>query len=117
MRRNNNIGQETTEKELDDFEKQRHEQFKKDACEVIDAYLDKSENEIKTTDIAISNFTIAKTFLINLIDETDEGDLSDLGNAIGMAIAQFISDKPGFEKEDFISGIEHGISLKDGSHG
>ena len=52
----------------------------------------------------------------SLTDFTD-GDLSDLGNTIGIAIAEYISDKPGFEKEDFIEGIKHGISLKHGSHG
>lgn len=46
------------------------------------------------------------------------GDLSDLGNDIGLNIGEYINkDKLGYEKEDFISGIHHGISIIDGSHG
>lgn len=45
------------------------------------------------------------------------GDLSDFGNEIGLNIGQYINiDILGFEKEDFISGLEHGISIIDGSH-
>jgi len=46
------------------------------------------------------------------------GDLSDLGNDIGLNIGEYIDkDKLGYEREDFISGIHHGISIIDGSHG
>lgn len=46
------------------------------------------------------------------------GDLSDLGNDIGLNIGGYIDkDKLGYEKEDLISGIHHGISIIDGSHG
>ena len=46
------------------------------------------------------------------------GDLSDLGNDIGLSIGKYINnDKLGYEKEDLISGINHGISIIDGSHG
>ena len=46
------------------------------------------------------------------------GDLSDLGNDIGLNIGEYIDkDKLGYEKEDLISGIHHGISIIDGSHG
>lgn len=45
------------------------------------------------------------------------GDLSDVGNEIGIIIGDFIDiDKNGYNKEDFIHGIKHGISLKDGTH-
>jgi len=44
-------------------------------------------------------------------------DLSDLGNEIGFVVGKFIDkEKIGFEREDFISGIRHGISLIDGTH-
>ena len=46
----------------------------------------------------------------------DNGDLSDIGNEIGIIIAKYIEDKPGFEMIDFIAGLKHGISLVDGTH-
>lgn len=50
------------------------------------------------------------------LDRT-QGDLSDVGNTIGTVIAMYFDDKElGFEKNDFISGIKHGISLIDGTH-
>ena len=45
-----------------------------------------------------------------------EGDLSDLGNEIGIIVGKYICDDLGFDKDDFISGIRHGISLSDGTH-
>lgn len=47
----------------------------------------------------------------------NHGDLSDLGNEIGIIIGQYTNDKMGYEKEDFIAGINHGISISDGTHG
>jgi len=44
------------------------------------------------------------------------GDLSDLGNEIGIVIGQYTNDKMGYEKDDFVSGIYHGISISDGTH-
>lgn len=46
------------------------------------------------------------------------GDLSDLGNDIGINVAEYIDDdKLGYEKDDLISGLNHGISIIDGTHG
>jgi hypothetical protein len=42
-------------------------------------------------------------------------DIGDVGNTIGIAVGEFIV-KHGWNKEEFISGIKHGISLKDGTH-
>ena len=47
----------------------------------------------------------------------NHGDLSDLGNEIGIIIGQYTNDKMGYEKDDFIAGINHGISISDGTHG
>ena len=47
----------------------------------------------------------------------NHGDLSDLGNEIGIVIGQYTDDKMGYEKGDFIAGIHHGISISDGTHG
>jgi hypothetical protein len=45
-----------------------------------------------------------------------KGDLSDIGNEIGIILGKYISKEMGFEKEDLIAGIKHGISLIDGTH-
>lgn len=46
------------------------------------------------------------------------GDLSDIGNEIGIVIAKYFDkNKMGFELDDFLSGLKHGISLTDGTHG
>ena len=47
----------------------------------------------------------------------NHGDLSDLGNEVGIIIGQYTNDKMGYEKEDFIAGINHGISISDGTRG
>lgn len=47
----------------------------------------------------------------------NHGDLSDLGNEIGIIIGQYTNEKMGYEKDDFVSGIRHGISISDGTHG
>lgn len=43
-------------------------------------------------------------------------DMSDVGNEIGIAIGKFISEKQGYELQDFLSGIKHGVSLAKGTH-
>jgi hypothetical protein len=47
----------------------------------------------------------------------NHGDLSDLGNEIGIIIGQYTNDEMGYDKDDFIAGIRHGISISDGTHG
>lgn len=42
------------------------------------------------------------------------GDISDVGNEIGVAIGEHLSTEE--ELNDFISGLKHGISLKNGTH-
>jgi len=42
------------------------------------------------------------------------GDISDVGNEIGIAIGEHLSEKGDFNS--FISGLNHGISLKNGTH-
>jgi len=42
------------------------------------------------------------------------GDISDVGNEIGIAIGEHLSTEQGLN--DFISGLKHGISLKNGTH-
>lgn len=42
------------------------------------------------------------------------GDISDVGNEIGIAIGEHLSEKD--DLNSFISGLNHGISLKNGTH-
>ena len=42
------------------------------------------------------------------------GDISDVGNEIGIAIGQYLSTEE--ELNDFIAGLKHGISLTNGTH-
>ena len=44
------------------------------------------------------------------------GDLSDVGNEIGLVIGKHLKNEIGYEKESFISGFNHGLSLIDGTH-
>lgn len=54
------------------------------------------------------------------LDKLKVGDLSDIGNSIGIAIGKSIIEnegKFGFDDaSDFISGVKHGVSLVDGTH-
>lgn len=44
-------------------------------------------------------------------------DLGDIGNEIGIIIARYFDENEmGFNEESFISGLNHGISLTDGTH-
>ena len=45
----------------------------------------------------------------------NDGDLSDVGNEIGLVIGKHLKDEMGYEKESFIGGLEHGFSLIDGT--
>lgn len=60
---------------------------------------------------------VCEAIIKGLEHRTFGEDLSDLGNDIGMMVAEHLSDDDGFEKDDFIAGIEHGISTVDGTHG
>jgi hypothetical protein len=60
--------------------------------------------------------TIAASITAEILSMNHTPDMGDYGNQIGSAIAKFFSDKDGMQKEDFLRGIEHGISLVDGTH-
>lgn len=46
-----------------------------------------------------------------------QGDLSDLGNEIGKILGTYIDNQEiGYELDDFLSGIEHGVSIIDETH-
>jgi hypothetical protein len=44
----------------------------------------------------------------------DNGDMSDIGNEIGIVLGEFITTEE--ELNDFITGLKHGISLTNGTH-
>jgi len=46
----------------------------------------------------------------------DNGDISDIGNEIGIAIGSCIEDMTEEEINDFISGFRHGVSLTNETH-
>ena len=50
----------------------------------------------------------------------NDGDLTDLGNEIGVAIGKYTieknADENGLDKDAFICGLDHGVSLIDGTH-
>ncbi len=45
-----------------------------------------------------------------------QGDLSDVGNELGIAVGRALEGMTQDEIEDFISGLRHGISLTNGTH-
>jgi hypothetical protein len=44
----------------------------------------------------------------------ENGDLSDVGNEVGIAIGNYVVTEQDFK--DFVSGLRHGISLTNGEH-
>lgn len=59
--------------------------------------------------------------LSEIISEISEevtyfGDLSDLGNEIGVAIGEMFPDMTEQEVSEVILGLKHGISLTNGTH-
>ena len=64
----------------------------------------------------MENFNKIKEEIKLQLDSADYvGDLSDLGNEIGIVIAKYLTVDDTFG--DFICGLKHGISLTDGTHG
>lgn len=65
----------------------------------------------------MTKFEQVKKDIIEQLNTVEyEGDLSDIGNEIGIAIGKYISNDMGYEADDFIHGVKHGISLIDGTH-
>jgi hypothetical protein len=47
----------------------------------------------------------------------ENGDIGDIGNEIGVILGKYMKENSfGWEKEDFISGLNHGISIANGTH-
>jgi hypothetical protein len=60
---------------------------------------------------------IAKAVHDEIMSMNHTPDMTDYGNQIGCAIGKYLSEKAeGWQKDDFMSGLEHGLSLQDGTH-
>lgn len=46
----------------------------------------------------------------------NNGDISDIGNEVGLAIGSILENMTEEEINDFISGFRHGVSLTNGTH-
>ena len=46
----------------------------------------------------------------------DNGDISDIGNEIGISVGSCVEGMTEEEINDFISGFRHGVSLTNGTH-
>ena len=46
----------------------------------------------------------------------NNGDISDIGNEVGLAIGSILENMTDEEINDFISGFRHGVSLTNGTH-
>ena len=62
-----------------------------------------------------------KNAIINQLEniQWQEGDIGDIGNEVGIAIAEVIKNDGADMDEkiqEFISGLRHGVSLVDGTH-
>jgi len=69
--------------------------------------------------LLMNNFKKVKSDIISTLNDIkyDNGDLSDIGNEIGIIIANYFNENEfGWDKNSFINGINHGISLTDGTH-
>jgi hypothetical protein len=57
---------------------------------------------------------VVQEIMVQLANIDYEGDMSDIGNEVGIAIGtKFDKDNT---IEDFIHGLRHGVSLADGTH-
>jgi hypothetical protein len=64
----------------------------------------------------MDNFTHILNRIKTQLDKVnyDNGDVSDVGNEIGIVLGDFITTES--ELQDFITGIRHGMSLTNGTH-
>ena len=46
----------------------------------------------------------------------NNGDISDIGNEVGLAIGSILENMTDEEINDFVSGFRHGVSLTNGTH-
>lgn len=59
---------------------------------------------------------IAKELSNRKMQRSYHGDISDLGNEIGYAVGRIVENMNDTEITDFLHGIQHGISMTNGTH-
>jgi len=61
---------------------------------------------------------IISELIVDLQNYQYHGDLADIGDVIGRIVGKYINEKDfGYEYETFIAGLQHGISIANGTHG
>ena len=74
------------------------------------------EDETISKKVTINSIIDVKNEIVKELDDLMiDSDFSDIGNNIGIAIGKY-RNKLGYEFDDLISGIEHGISISNGTH-
>jgi hypothetical protein len=73
----------------------------------------KGEMPGKTADIMAQ---ISLSLSERIFEVKYNGDISDLGNEIGFVLGNVITDLRKGEITDFMHGLQHGISLTNGTH-
>lgn len=59
------------------------------------------------------NDLIIEQIICQLQEIHYDGDISDIGNEIGIVIGKHVNED---ELKDFIMGLRHGVSLSNGTH-
>ena len=71
--------------------------------------------ELSDREIDFQNLLKSVSSKLNIVTYNN-GDISDLGNEIGIAIGKSIENIKDHEISEFIFGIKHGISLTNNTH-
>ncbi len=70
---------------------------------------------LKNKTIRLKSLRAIKLKIVDeLFNLRNDGDLSDVGNSIGYAIGKHITEKNTID--DFIVGLQHGVSIANGTH-
>ena len=81
----------------------------------------KKEQGFDPSAVKVFNFDKKDIRIVEIIEDlkTAEyfvGDLSDIGNTIGIIIGKYICDDMGFKEDAFLHGFNHGVSMSNGTH-
>ena len=81
----------------------------------------KKVRDIDQSAVKVFDFDNIDTRIFKIIEELKTadyfaGDLSDIGNTIGIIIGKYICEDMGFEEDSFLHGFKHGVSLSNGTH-
>lgn len=71
--------------------------------------------ELSDREIDFQNLLKSVSSKLNIVTYNN-GDISDLGNEIGIAVGSTIKNMTESEISQFISGFVHGVSLTNGTH-